>query len=348
MSNDVRRALAVAALFFGSCGSGDAPPPASTCTPGQSVACVGPAGCTGGQFCRADGRSFDVCVCTPGTPAVDGAAGTPDDGGADGPGQPPLPDAAPALPSLDAPPAPPPADASPEVALDTSPRSPDGPVTTPGPDARLRDELGIVPRQHDFGATSVGAISAPFTFTVFNGGVLTLSGLTVLIESPDFVALPAGNQCAARLSLPPGATCTIEVQFRPVSRGQKQGTLIASAGNQVVTVSLTGSAQAPPSLAIAPGSGNFLGVVGQMGTPVTFTVANVGDAPTGQVTVALVGTNADQFKVNSACLAPLAGAGICTAAVSFNPTSPGTKTATLTVSSPAGGMRTVMLTGTAN
>lgn len=44
-------------LFGGDAGSSGA------CTPGQSVACVGPGGCQGGQVCRADGEGFEACEC---------------------------------------------------------------------------------------------------------------------------------------------------------------------------------------------------------------------------------------------------------------------------------------------
>ncbi len=44
------------------------------CTPGQSVSCAGENGCTGHQVCRADGQSFDGCICGQ-------QNGTPGDGG---------------------------------------------------------------------------------------------------------------------------------------------------------------------------------------------------------------------------------------------------------------------------
>src|SRR5262245_41314689 len=37
--------------------------PAHLCTPGQSIACVGPAGCQGGQVCKADGSGYEPCDC---------------------------------------------------------------------------------------------------------------------------------------------------------------------------------------------------------------------------------------------------------------------------------------------
>ena len=33
------------------------------CVPGSSVACTGPAGCSGGQVCKADGSGYDTCAC---------------------------------------------------------------------------------------------------------------------------------------------------------------------------------------------------------------------------------------------------------------------------------------------
>ena len=44
-----------------------------SCLPGQSVACVGVAGCSGGQICNADGMSFGACDC--GVVAPDGGSG---------------------------------------------------------------------------------------------------------------------------------------------------------------------------------------------------------------------------------------------------------------------------------
>jgi hypothetical protein len=37
--------------------------PTSACIPGATQACVGPAGCSGGQTCAADGAHFEACDC---------------------------------------------------------------------------------------------------------------------------------------------------------------------------------------------------------------------------------------------------------------------------------------------
>ena len=55
------------------CGSSDSNTPAAAdaaadtathaCTAGQSVACTGPGGCSGGQVCKSDSSGFDTCIC---------------------------------------------------------------------------------------------------------------------------------------------------------------------------------------------------------------------------------------------------------------------------------------------
>jgi hypothetical protein len=42
------------------------PTPATICTPGASLACVGPGGCHGGQACLPDGSKLGPCDCGPG------------------------------------------------------------------------------------------------------------------------------------------------------------------------------------------------------------------------------------------------------------------------------------------
>lgn len=48
------------------------------CVPGESRSCTGPAGCSGGQTCAADGRSYGACACAEGeTPQGDEGKGAP-------------------------------------------------------------------------------------------------------------------------------------------------------------------------------------------------------------------------------------------------------------------------------
>jgi hypothetical protein len=67
------------------CGGGSTK---STCVAGMSIACVGPAGCQGGQICKADGTGYEACICGSGTDGGGGApaAGASGKGGAAGGG----------------------------------------------------------------------------------------------------------------------------------------------------------------------------------------------------------------------------------------------------------------------
>lgn len=55
--------LGLAACIAASCNSVET----STCTPGQSIVCGGPDGCSGFQVCRSDGAAYDACMCGSGS-----------------------------------------------------------------------------------------------------------------------------------------------------------------------------------------------------------------------------------------------------------------------------------------
>jgi hypothetical protein len=204
----------------------------------------------------------------------------------------------------------------------------------------------LQPATHDFGFVYVGAMSDPFVFTITNPGSAPFDTPDLSVNG-DFYFTPGGNQCATVMVLAPGDKCTVAVVFKPGSPGAKQGTLVFKVAGQTVMVSLTGSARFAPTIAISPMNHAFVGVVGQVGQPVSFTIANLGKGA-DLVTAALGGANADQFKLTGGCVAPVPALGSCTVDVSFAPTSAGMKTATLTIRSPVGGMALATLTGTAN
>jgi hypothetical protein len=207
--------------------------------------------------------------------------------------------------------------------------------------------LAVSPAVHDFGTTLIGSESDPFTFTVTSTGGATVAGLNVTLTGADFIAPMVGNKCAGVTSLPPGASCTIQVQFKPTSRGFKSGSLIASAGGQTVTSALSGQGLTPAQLAVSPMQVNLSGLAGQLGAPVTVTVGNVGDSATGAIGIALGGANPGDFKITSnGCLAPLAQFSSCQFAVAANASTAGMKAATVTASSPTGGMATTTLNAT--
>ena len=78
MSSHVR-VFAFVSVFMAALACGGETPVVPTCVPGQSIACVGTGGCSGGQVCKSDG-TYDSCNCS--QPFNDG--GTQPDGAADG------------------------------------------------------------------------------------------------------------------------------------------------------------------------------------------------------------------------------------------------------------------------
>lgn len=91
---------------------------------------------------------------------------------------------------------------------------PNQPPGRPGP-------LKITPESLDFGAQSVGAVSQPKTATLTNPGTLQLTITDIITSGIDFRQT---NTCGQ--SLPPGASCTIQVTFKPAITGPRMATLL--------------------------------------------------------------------------------------------------------------------------
>jgi hypothetical protein len=240
------------------------------------------------------------------------------------------------------------ADLSPDLGPDSLPEV--RPLEPDAGSADARDAgpggLAISPGAHEFMSTLIGT-SDSFTFTASNPGDSPVAGFNVSSTGADFVIPVASNQCAGVATLAPAASCTLVARFQPITRGPRMGAIIVNAAGQTVTASLTGVGLAPAHLAVAPQSVSLAGVVGKEGLPTSVLAANVGDAPTGALTVMLGGASADEFLITSnGCLTPLASASSCQVTLAVKGRSPGAKAATLTVSSPMGEMAVCLLTAT--
>jgi hypothetical protein len=317
-------------LILEACGGSASP--SGSCIPGQSVACVGPAGCTGGQTCAADGRSFGACLCEPGGQDADTPTSDSSVGAADGPVTPS--DAGP-----DAPTAPPPDAAAviPDAALG---------LTDGGKGA-----LVIAPASNDFGTTAVAGAGSTITFTVRNAGDGPISGLMIAVNGADFAIPMGGSRCGPALDA--GSSCLVDVQFAPKQRGNRIAYLVVTgmAGQTAIdaTAELSGKAQIPAKLIVNPAALSFAAPVGQSSATVTLTLANAGDAQSGVPSVSLGGTNATDWKiVDNGCITPLAANDSCAVGLAFKPASAGPKAAVLTLSATPGGMAESSLMGTAN
>lgn len=207
--------------------------------------------------------------------------------------------------------------------------------------------LLVSPTPVDFEAL-VGAASEPVLFTVTHTDDRSLGPISVSLEGAaagDFTLDP--GTCAGA-TLEPDARCTVSVRFAPTERGERAATLVVVAARfGEARATLTGHGLAPARLELTPTLQDFgAASIGLTSAPVTFTVENGGDAPSGAPDVALHGPRALDFQiVRSTCSAPLAPAARCELDVSFAPSSIGDALAMLVASADPGDEASATLTG---
>lgn len=176
------------------------------------------------------------------------------------------------------------------------------------------------------------------TLTLTNNGdaVLSESGLT-LAGSPDFTQT---NNCPASLS--PGASCSVSVTFKPLSRGAKAATLSVNTQQPFTTSAALSGTGIAPVASLTPGL-NFAPQIVQTTTSQTATLANTGDDSLAIASISITG----DFGQSNTCPTTLAAGASCIIQVSFTPTAAGTRTGSLVVNDndPASANQTTALTG---
>jgi Transmembrane protein 131-like N-terminal len=99
--------------------------------------------------------------------------------------------------------------------------------------------LVISPASLDFGDHVVGSESQPVTIMISNSTKATIKIKDVLISGIDFTQ---SSDCGQ--SVPPGASCTLQVFFKPAISGQRIGNLV-----------ITGSDSGSPHFVAVVGTG---------------------------------------------------------------------------------------------
>jgi hypothetical protein len=211
----------------------------------------------------------------------------------------------------------------------------------------------LAPTVYDFPTTAIPTPANPLpmspmaTFTVTNHGGQPAGPVSVQLTGADFAI--ADNACEGAV-LMPQATCAIQVRFRPTTAGPRTGTLEAKVpGLQVPPAALSGIGGEAARIAVQPADHGFGSLqVGQKSV-FTFDVTNEGGAEAGKLAFVLEGMNITEFSAagDPACDVPLGPGASCGVTVTFAPTIPGTKTASLRVAGSPGGFVKVGLTGMA-
>jgi hypothetical protein len=190
--------------------------------------------------------------------------------------------------------------------------------------------LTVSPTALIFGQQNVGTTSDSKVVLLSNDGTLPVRNLDISI-SGDFLQT---NVCPA--TLPPDATCTVSVSFKPNSQGQKTGTLTIASNATAVpyTVALSGGGTGGiAALNLSASSLKFDDQgVNTTSAVKTVTVTNFG---TGPATITSIGVSGTNFKQTHNCGNSIAVGASCTVSVSFTPKSAGDLTSVLTIASNA-------------
>ena len=109
-------------------------------------------------------------------------------------------------------------------------------------------QLSMTPRSQAFPATYTGQRTDLVQFTVTNTGGEPAGAITTSRPGPDFAVF--ADTCSG-VALASGASCTYQAAFTPQSRGDKAGTLTASATpGGVAQAALSGTGLAAAQLTI--------------------------------------------------------------------------------------------------
>jgi len=187
----------------------------------------------------------------------------------------------------------------------------------------------------------IGTVSAPQAITLTNTGTKALS-ISSVSASGRF---EASNQCGT--SVAAGASCDINVSFKPRAAGQTSGliTIVDSASTkpQIIEVSGVGTV-----ISFSPQALNFPNQkVGTRSAPITVTLTNKGSTTITLQGVTVSGKNTRDFSENNNCGWFIGPGTSCIINVTFAPGKAGLRSAVLIAGDNGGGSpQTVPLTGT--
>lgn len=211
-------------------------------------------------------------------------------------------------------------------------------------DAEISGEGGraiveATPNPADFGATTVGSTSATQTIVISNSGNVPTGFFIGIVAGGDSGSFQLLDENCTFVPLMPAGSCTAHIRFRPQSAGAKTARLaFFGEGEGGAMVALSGEGVAPAVTLVPSGYDFGAQASGTRSADHAFAVRNEGATPLDLDSVAIVGTDLDQFPLagddcSGATLAPGAE---CLVRVRFAPGVAGAKSARLRVGSDAG------------
>jgi sugar lactone lactonase YvrE len=249
-------------------------------------------------------------------------------------------------------------------------------VSAPGPDIQVQQGSTNIDLTHawPFGSIHAGA-TTDVTFTIWNygtpGSTLGLSLNPVSIDGADAPRFSIVSQPnSGNLSIPEGGSNTFTLRFSPPAGAAASYTALVHIANNDpdegpdYSLTVTGSGLMPDigvkqgltDLPDGTGSYAFTPAVpadgpNEQSTVVTFSIWNIGQLPLNLSGVSISGTNAADYVLSNTTTSPVPTGGSTSFTVRFDPSTVGSKTATVTVNSDAPGAKnpyTFAVTGTAS
>jgi hypothetical protein len=198
----------------------------------------------------------------------------------------------------------------------------------------------LSPTSLTFGVILVKSSTQPKPVTLTNTGNGSLS-ITNVSTTGDFTQT---NTCGS--SVAAGASCIIDVTFKPTATGTRTGTLSitdnAPGSPQTVALSGTGTVVRLSASSINFGSQK----VGTTSPPVSVTLGNAGTTPLDIFSIKIGGADPEDFAETNNCGQSLGAGKTCIVTVTFTPTAMGTRSASLAITDNGGGSpQRVVLSG---
>ena len=189
--------------------------------------------------------------------------------------------------------------------------------------------------QVSFSGISVGQTSTPVTLTISNTGGSPMANVGFQITGPEASSFSwSASTCEA--SLINGASCSVQIAFRPASAGQLTATLTVSSsttGVSPVQLPLSGVGQGTSGISIAPSRMNF--AQPKLGEPSAAQVATISNTSSVTVSGLVLATSTAFTLSQNTCGSTLAAGASCSTNIVFTPSANGVVAGSLTVSSSA-------------
>src|SRR5205807_854317 len=219
--------------------------------------------------------------------------------------------------------------------------APNSPSTIALSGTGVQPQLSVAPPSVSFGNVLVGSTGVQ-NLTLTNSGSANLT----IAQGPVTGAGFSISGLTFPLTLPPGQSSTLSVQFAPTATGSASGSvsLVSDAPNSPSTIALSGTG-VQPQLSITPASVTFgNAVVGTTNTQ-TITLTNPG---TANLTISQATVSGQSFTMTGLNIPLILGAGQTTSFnVAYVPSSAGSVTGSLSLVSDAPNSPTTLaLSGT--